>query len=192
MWGKGAEELLGQVLGSRVACTRRNCSTTGGPREAAARIWIWSPSLSLSPLFILSLSRSLAVSAMLALWVGSSLGHVYKLKVCNHISHVAREPEDSDCDFDFDSDLDCVAALSPDVDFGRSFVSQRPLTHPSCLFLSRSARIPRSRSMTARTIFVFVVSLLDCSRVVVVAVVSVVGVSVVGVAGHIQDKMITL
>lgn len=45
--------------------------------------------------------------------------------------------------------------------------------------------------MTARTIFVFVVPLLDCSRVVV-AVVSVVGVSVVGVAGHIQDKMITL
>lgn len=45
--------------------------------------------------------------------------------------------------------------------------------------------------MTARTIFVFVVPLLDCSRVVVI-VVFVVGVSVVGVAGHIQDKMITL
>lgn len=48
--------------------------------------------------------------------------------------------------------------------------------------------------MTARTIFVFVVPLLDCSRVVVavVIVLFVVGVSVVGVAGHIQDKMITL
>lgn len=188
MRGRVAEELLGQVLGSRVACTRRNCNTTGGPREAAARIWIWSPSLFLC--LLSSFSRSLAVSAMLALWVGSSLGHVYKLKVCNHISHVAREPEDSDCDSDLDSDLDCVAALSPDVDFGRSFVSQRPPRTPShfpWLYLSRSARIPRSRSMTARTIFVFVVPLLDCSRVV-----SVVGVSVVGVAGHIQDKMITL
>lgn len=126
---------------------------------------------------------------MLALWVGSSLGHVYKLKVCNHISHVAREPEDSDCDSDLDWDLDwdCVAALSPDVDFGRSFVSLGPPHGPPWLILSRTARIPRSRSMTARTIFVFVVALLDCSRVV-----SVVGVSVVGVAGHIQDKMITL
>lgn len=76
-------------------------------------------------------SFSLALSLWLALWVGSSLGHVYKLKVCNHISHVAREPEDSDFDCDFDSDLDCVAALSPDVDFGRSFVSLRPPHTPS-------------------------------------------------------------
>lgn len=55
----GIEEQLGQVLGSRVACTRRNCNTTGGPREAAARIWMW---ISLSALFVLSRSLSLARS----------------------------------------------------------------------------------------------------------------------------------
>lgn len=126
VWGRGAEEELGQVLGSRVACTRRNCNTTGGPRSRSANLDLDGRPLSLSLLsFALGLSLSLCLSAMLALWVGSSLGHVYKLKVCNHISHVAREPEDSDLDLDLDWD-DCVAALSPDVDFGRSFVSLRP------------------------------------------------------------------
>lgn len=119
---RGAEEQLSGRYWDRGSPARAVIATQQEGSEAAARIWIWTVAPSLC-----SRSFSLCLSAMLALWVGSSLGHVYKLKVCNHISHVAREPEDSDLDLDLDLDWDdCVAALSPDVDFGRSFVSLRP------------------------------------------------------------------
>lgn len=74
-----------EVLGSRVACTRRNCNATGGPfgSEAEAEAELASVSVSVD----VDVDRRLLSQRS----VGSGLAHVYKLKVCNHISHVARE-----------------------------------------------------------------------------------------------------